>query len=89
MANPQPDITTEADIQLLVDGFYAKVVEDALLDPVFNDFAHVNRPSQPARDVRFLEQPAAGHHALARPALSQAPAAAHCRRPLSALAGLV
>ena len=44
MINSQPDITSEADIRLLVDGFYAKVVEDALLGPVFNGFAHVDWP---------------------------------------------
>ena len=44
MINSQPDITSESDIQLLVDGFYAKVVEDALLGPVFNGFAHVDWP---------------------------------------------
>ena len=44
MINSQPDITSEAAIRLLVDGFYAKVVEDALLGPVFNGFAHVDWP---------------------------------------------
>ena len=44
MTNPQPDIVSEADIRLLVDGFYAKVVQDALLGPVFDDFAHVDWP---------------------------------------------
>jgi hemoglobin len=36
------DITTEADIKLLVDSFYERVNADALLAPVFNDFAGVN-----------------------------------------------
>ena len=44
MPNPRPDIATEADIRLLVDGFYAKVGQDALLGPVFNDVAHVDWP---------------------------------------------
>ncbi|OGX86751.1 sec-independent protein translocase TatC [Hymenobacter lapidarius] len=44
MTNPRPDIASEADIRLLVDGFYAKVGQDALLGPVFNDFAHVDWP---------------------------------------------
>ena len=44
MINSQPDITSEAAVRLLVDGFYAKVVEDALLGPVFNGFAHVDWP---------------------------------------------
>ena len=37
-----PDITTEADIQTLVDGFYARALADPLLKPVFVDFAHVD-----------------------------------------------
>ena len=42
MTPSRPDITTEADVRLLVDTFYAKVNQDALLDPVFNGFAHVD-----------------------------------------------
>ncbi|AII53924.1 group III truncated hemoglobin [Hymenobacter sp. APR13] len=42
MAAVVPDIQTEADIQLLVDTFYQKVHLDALLDPVFNEFARVD-----------------------------------------------
>jgi hemoglobin len=38
----RPDITTEADVKLLVDSFYDKVNQDALLAPVFNDHARVN-----------------------------------------------
>ena len=37
-----PDITTEADIQLLVDSFYTRVQADPLLASVFLDFAHVD-----------------------------------------------
>ena len=37
-----PDITTEEDIKLLVDRFYARVLADPLLAPVFVDFAHVD-----------------------------------------------
>ena len=44
MTNSLPDITSEADVKLLVDTFYAKVNHDALLDPVFNGFAHVDWP---------------------------------------------
>ena len=44
MTTVQPDIASETDIRLLVDGFYSKIVEDALLGPVFNDFAHVDWP---------------------------------------------
>jgi hemoglobin len=37
-----PDITTEADIKLLVDSFYERALTDPLLAPVFIDFAHVD-----------------------------------------------
>ncbi len=37
-----PDITTEADVRHMVDTFYDKVNGDALLSPVFNDFAEVD-----------------------------------------------
>lgn len=42
MPSTLPDITTEADVKLLVDSFYDKVNQDALLSPVFNDHAKVN-----------------------------------------------
>ena len=44
MTSSLPDITSEADVKLLVDTFYAKVNHDALLDPIFNGFAHVDWP---------------------------------------------
>ena len=37
-----PDIATEADIKLLVDGFYNRALADLLLKPIFVDFAHVD-----------------------------------------------
>ena len=41
--NPElHDITTEADIKHLVDSFYDKVNQDALLSPVFNDHSKVD-----------------------------------------------
>ena len=45
MTDSRPDIASEADVQLLVDTFYAKVNHDALLDPVFNGFAQVDWPT--------------------------------------------
>ena len=39
---PLPDLLTEADIIRLVDAFYARVNDDPLLRPVFNDVAQVN-----------------------------------------------
>ena len=44
MTSSLPDITSEADVKLLVDTFYAKVNHDALLDPIFNGFAHFDLP---------------------------------------------
>jgi hemoglobin len=37
-----PDLETEADIVKLVDAFYARVNEDELLRPIFNDVAQVD-----------------------------------------------
>ncbi|WP_316930114.1 group III truncated hemoglobin [Hymenobacter sp. IS2118] len=53
MLNSRPDIATEADVRLLVDTFYAKVNHDALLDPVFNGFAHVDWPRHLPRMYDF------------------------------------
>lgn len=39
---PRPDLETEADIVRLVDTFYARVNEDELLRPIFNDVAQVD-----------------------------------------------
>ncbi len=39
---PLPDLQNEADIMRLVDTFYARVNEDALLRPIFNDVAQVD-----------------------------------------------
>ena len=36
------DITTEEDIKLLIDSFYAKINRDELLSPIFNDLVHVD-----------------------------------------------
>ncbi|MVN75079.1 sec-independent protein translocase TatC [Hymenobacter sp. HMF4947] len=36
------DISTEADVKTLVDSFYERVQQDALLAPIFLDFAHVD-----------------------------------------------
>jgi hemoglobin len=36
------DITTEADVILMVDSFYDKVNVDPILSPVFNDFSKVD-----------------------------------------------
>ena len=41
-ATTRPDITTEADIRTLVDGFYGRALADPLLAAVFVDFAHID-----------------------------------------------
>ncbi|OGX82940.1 group III truncated hemoglobin [Hymenobacter glacialis] len=42
MAPSSSDLHSEADIVRLVDTFYARVNEDALLRPIFNDVARVD-----------------------------------------------
>lgn len=42
MPQAKPDIRDEADVQLMVNSFYAKVNEDPLLSYVFNDFSKVD-----------------------------------------------
>lgn len=37
-----PDITTRADVELLVNTFYGKVREDQLIGPLFSEVARVN-----------------------------------------------
>ena len=36
------DIETEADVRTLVDAFYGRIQQDALLAPIFNDVARVD-----------------------------------------------
>jgi hemoglobin len=42
MTDFKKDLLTEQDVQLMVDTFYEKVNNDAMLAPVFNDFAEVD-----------------------------------------------
>lgn len=42
MQNTKQDISTEKDIELMVNSFYAKVNKDDLLSNIFNDFSKVN-----------------------------------------------
>jgi hemoglobin len=42
MNTERHDITTEEDIKKLVDTFYGKVNQDALLSPIFNDLSKVD-----------------------------------------------
>lgn len=49
------DITNKEDIQLMVDSFYKKVNEDAILGPVFNDFAKVDWESHLPKMYSFWD----------------------------------
>ncbi len=42
MSQIKPEILSREDVQNLVDQFYARVNQDPLLSPVFNDFAKVD-----------------------------------------------
>ncbi|QZT36449.1 group III truncated hemoglobin [Halosquirtibacter xylanolyticus] len=47
------DITNEADIKLMVDSFYAKVGEDEILAPIFNEKIQGNWPEHLEKMYRF------------------------------------
>jgi hemoglobin len=49
MATPLPGLSTEADIVKLVDTFYTRVNNDALLGPIFNDVARLIDAAYPAQ----------------------------------------
>jgi len=49
------DIATTDDVALLVDRFYGKVRCDALLNPIFNDVAKVDRPAHMATLYSFWQ----------------------------------
>ncbi|WP_185140175.1 group III truncated hemoglobin [Reichenbachiella versicolor] len=49
------DISTEEDIKLMVDSFYARVNENPLLSDVFNGFAKVDWDSHLPRMYQFWE----------------------------------
>lgn len=55
MTNTLADITTRADIEILVDAFYAKVNADELLAPIFNDVAQVDWDEHLPTLYRFWE----------------------------------
>ena len=42
MTTEKTDIVSRADIQRLVDGFYVRVREDAVLGPIFDGVAHTD-----------------------------------------------
>lgn len=49
------DITTRADIELLVNTFYEKVREDATIGIIFNEIAHVNWDTHMPKMYDFWE----------------------------------
>ena len=49
------DISTPADIKLLVDEFYGKVQEDELLGPIFNEVVQGNWPKHLEKMYGFWE----------------------------------
>ena len=51
----KPLLATSQDVKLMVDTFYAKVQNDALLAPVFNDFAGVDWDSHLPRMYSFWD----------------------------------
>ncbi len=53
--NARSDIATSADVQQLVDSFYAKVNRDELLAPIFNDVAQVDWNHHLPMIYRFWE----------------------------------
>lgn len=75
MPAARPDIHSEADIQTLIDAFYARVNQDPLLAPVFNDVARTDWPAHLPRmyafwsslllgTARYQGQPFAKHRPL-------------------------
>lgn len=75
-ADDRRDIVSRDDIVRLVDGFYARVGEDDLLGPIFNDIAHVDWTAHLPKMYDFWESvlfgraqfkgnPLAVHRALA------------------------
>jgi hemoglobin len=73
------DILNEADVELLVDRFYAKVQTDDLLDPIFNDVAQVDWTHHLPKMYAFWNG-----MILGKPGYSGQPWPAHAVLPVSA-----
>jgi len=56
------DITTIADIRLLVGTFYGKVREDRLIGPIFNDVIQDRWPEHLGKMYRFWQTVLFGEH---------------------------
>lgn len=55
VSNMLPDITTRADVELLVNTFYEKVRADDMIGPIFNEIAHVNWDTHMPKMYDFWE----------------------------------
>jgi len=51
-----PDISTEADVRVLVDEFYGAIRADALLNPIFSDVAQVDWAHHLPKMYQFWNQ---------------------------------
>lgn len=76
-SNSLKDILSEADITLMVDTFYDKVNDDALLSPIFNDFAEVDWPHHLPKMYQFWS-----FVVLGIPGYQGAPFPMHARLPV-------
>ena len=55
MLNDKPDITGRVEIEVLVNTFYDRVKEDAVLGPIFNDVAKTNWSTHLPKMYAFWE----------------------------------
>lgn len=60
------DITTLADIRLLVDSFYSEVREDPLIGPIFNGVIGDHWPMHLEKMYRFWQTVLLGEHTYHR-----------------------
>jgi hemoglobin len=74
-----PDITTEADVQRLVDAFYGRIQDDELLNPIFADVAEVDWSEHLPKMYAFWNG-----IILAQPGYRGAPWPAHASLPVTA-----
>jgi hemoglobin len=73
-----PDITTEADVKQLVDAFYGRIRDDALLNPIFSDVAEVDWSEHLPKMYAFWNG-----IILAQPGYRGAPWPAHAGLPVT------
>lgn len=73
----QEDIRNRSDIELLVNGFYEQIREDALLGVIFNTIIQDEWPKHLSKMYRFWETVLLGNHTY-----SGAPFMPHAKLPL-------